>query len=140
MLWRGRIYSALPFVRSLSGRRVNTGIWGTAAFPSVYRTDVHGFQFLPHLPGWWFASTALAAIGAATLMSPLVIMGTVCLALGAAGWLTTIIRCLLFGWNSDLSAVQSAHGRMAMLSHRLLIAWMHFIQPIARFYGRVRGM
>ena len=41
MLWRGRIYSPLPFVRSLSGTRVNAGVWGTAAFPSVYRTDVH---------------------------------------------------------------------------------------------------
>ena len=40
MLWRGRIYSPLPFVRALAGRRVNTGVWGTAAFPSVYSTDV----------------------------------------------------------------------------------------------------
>ncbi len=37
MLWRGRIYSPLPFVRSLWGERINAGVWGTAAFPSVYR-------------------------------------------------------------------------------------------------------
>ncbi len=36
MLWRGHIYSPLPFLRSLSGRRINTGVWGTAAFPSIY--------------------------------------------------------------------------------------------------------
>ena len=48
MLWRGRIYSPLPFVRSLWGTRINAGVWGTAAFPSVYRTDVHPFAFLPH--------------------------------------------------------------------------------------------
>lgn len=48
MLWRGRIYSPLPFLRSLWGTRINAGVWGTAAFPSVYRTDVHPFAFLPH--------------------------------------------------------------------------------------------
>jgi GT2 family glycosyltransferase/DNA-binding beta-propeller fold protein YncE len=140
MLWRGRIYSALPFVRSLSGRRVNTGVWGTAAFPSVYRTDVYGFQFMPHLPAWWFASSALLLVGAGAIFSPFVGLAIVSLVLGALGWLTTIGRCLLFGWNSDLSDVEAARGRAASMRHRLLIAWMHFIQPIARFYGRVRGM
>ena len=33
------------FVRSLSGTGVNAGVWGTAAFPSVYRTDGHPFAF-----------------------------------------------------------------------------------------------
>ena len=33
MVWHGRIYSPLPFVRSLSRQRVNSGIWGTASFP-----------------------------------------------------------------------------------------------------------
>ena len=140
MLWRGRIYSALPFVRSLSGRRINTGIWGTAAFPSVYRTDVHGFQFLPHLPAWWFTSTALMAIGAGTLLSRYVVLATLLLGLGSLGWLITVARCLLFGWSSDLSGLPTAHRRTAALRHRLLIAWMHFIQPIARFHGRIRGM
>jgi cellulose synthase/poly-beta-1,6-N-acetylglucosamine synthase-like glycosyltransferase len=65
MLWRGRIYSPLPFVRSLSGRRINTGIWGTAAFPSVYRTDVHPFAFLPHSMRWQAISFVLTLTGAA---------------------------------------------------------------------------
>ena len=52
MLWRGRIYSPLPFVRSLWGTKINAGVWGTAAFPSVYRTDVHPFAFLPHSIRW----------------------------------------------------------------------------------------
>ena len=59
MLWRGRIYSPLPFVRSLWGTRINAGVWGTAAFPSVYRTDVHPFAFLPHSIRWQVFSTIL---------------------------------------------------------------------------------
>jgi GT2 family glycosyltransferase len=58
MLWRGRIYSPLPFVRSLWGTRINAGVWGTAAFPSVYRTDVHPFAFLPHSIRWQVVSAA----------------------------------------------------------------------------------
>jgi hypothetical protein len=58
MLWRGRIYSPLPFVRSLWGERINAGVWGTAAFPSVYRHDVHPFAFLPHSIRWQVLSFA----------------------------------------------------------------------------------
>ena len=61
MLWRGRIYSPLPFVRSLWGARINAGVWGTAAFPSVYRTDVHPFAFLPHSVRWQVLSFVLDA-------------------------------------------------------------------------------
>ena len=61
MLWRGRIYSPLPFVRSLWGTRINAGVWGTAAFPSVYRTDVHPFAFLPHSIRWQVLSFVLGA-------------------------------------------------------------------------------
>ena len=39
MLWRGSIYSPLPFVRSLWGTRINAGVWGTAAFPYGPKID-----------------------------------------------------------------------------------------------------
>ena len=68
MLWRGRIYSPLPFVRSLSGTKINAGVWGTAAFPSVYRTDVHPFAFLPHSIRWQVLSFVLAMAGLAIAM------------------------------------------------------------------------
>src|SRR5471030_2956804 len=63
MLWHGRIYSPLPFVRSLWGTRINAGVWGTAAFPSVYRTDVHPFAFLPHSIKWQALSFLLVMAG-----------------------------------------------------------------------------
>src|SRR5260370_17902832 len=65
MLWRGRIYSPLPIVQSLWGTRINAGVWGTAAFPSVYRTDVHPFAFLPHSIRWQVLSFVLTLAGAA---------------------------------------------------------------------------
>ena len=64
MLWRGRIYSPLPFVRSLSGTRINTGVWGTAPFPSVYRTDVHPFAVPAALASWRRSRPCAASLGA----------------------------------------------------------------------------
>ena len=69
MLWHGRIYSPLPFIRSLSQRRVNSGVWGTAPFPSVYSTSVHPAQLLPHSPAWQVLSTLALIAGAAAFTS-----------------------------------------------------------------------
>ena len=53
MLWHGRIYSPLPFLRSAAERRVNTGVWGTAAFPSIYSTQLTGgISFPIRRCGW----------------------------------------------------------------------------------------
>ena len=59
--WRGHIYSPLPFVRSLRTKRINAGPFGTAGFPSVYRTDAHPFAYLPHSGRWQVAWMVLLA-------------------------------------------------------------------------------
>ena len=56
------------------------------------------------------------------------------------GWGTTILRCVRFGLRSDLSPLRGTTTRLGRVAHRLLIAVLHFIQPLARFHGRVRGM
>ncbi len=140
MVWRGRIYSPLPFVRSLSGRRINTGVWGTAAFPSVYRTDVSAAQFLPHAPLWLAVSTLVSMAGTAALLSSSTGTAALLLAAGMLGWGTTILRCVLFGLRSDMSQLRTRTTRLGRMRYRLLIAALHFIQPLARFHGRVRGM
>ena len=140
MIWRGRIYSPLPFVRSLSGRRVNTGVWGMAAFPSVYRTDVNGAQFLPHSPLWLALATLALMAGAAAMLSPFTGVAVLLLATGLLGWGTTILRCVRFALRSDLSQLRTTTSWLGRVRCRLLIAVLHFIQPLARFYGRFRGM
>ena len=141
-VWRGRIYSPLPFVRALSGRRVNTGVWGTAAFPSVYRTDVLPYQFLPHSPAWFAVSTGLLASGALVALTPYAGAAVVLSVAGALGWLVTVGRCVVFACQSDMSPLTPIDRwwRPAKLSYRILIGWLHFIQPLARLWGRVRGM
>ena len=139
MLWHGRIYSPLPFIRSLSQRRVNSGVWGTAPFPSVYSTSVHPAQLLPHSPAWQVLSTLALVAGAAAFTSGYIGLTVALLLAGVLGWLTTVARCLRFGWRSDLDGVASVRGVSSRVGHRVLIAWLHFLQPLARFAGRIRG-
>jgi len=139
MLWYGRIYSPLPFIRSLSQRRVNSGVWGTAPFPSVYSTSVHPAQLLPHSPAWQGLSTLSLVAGAAAFASGFIGLAVALLLTGGLGWITTLARCLRFGWRSDLGGVASVHGVLTRVAHRLLIAWLHFLQPLARCSGRIRG-
>ncbi len=130
MLWRGRIYSPLPFVRALYRDRLNTGTWGTAAFPSIYNTGASGFTFLPASAGWlvlafflMFASVLLDFAYHDAARAAFI--------LGSAGFLTSIVRCLRFAWQAEFPT--------ATLRDRMLIASLHMIQPLARLRGRIRG-
>jgi GT2 family glycosyltransferase/DNA-binding beta-propeller fold protein YncE len=135
MLWRGRIYSPLPFVRSLWGTRINAGVWGTAAFPSVYRTDVHPFAFLPHSIKWQVLSFVLFLGGlgvAATRQhrwAAALLLGS-----GLIGIAFTIAKNVIYAMRSD---VHSLRGHR--LWYRGMVAYLHFIQPLARVRGRIRG-
>ena len=139
MLWHGRIYSPLPFIRSLTRQRVNSGIWGTAAFPSVYSTAAGTTELLPHSPTWQALSTFALVAGAVAFFSGFVGLTVALVVAGVLGWLTTVARCLRFGWRSDLDRVASVRGLSSRVGHRLLIAWLHFLQPLARLAGRLRG-
>ena len=135
MLWRGRIYSPLPFVRSLWGTRINAGVWGTAAFPSVYRTDVHPFAFLPHSIRWQVLSFVLALLGGGVATtgrhqwSAALLLGG-----GLVGITVTITKNVAYAMRSE---VDSLPGRR--LWYRAIVAYLHFIQPLARVFGRIRG-
>src|SRR6185295_18914724 len=51
-----------------------------------------------------------------------------------------LTRCALFAARSDLSGLPGATTWRGQLRYRALIAWLHLLQPVARVYGRVRGM
>src|SRR5262245_54452424 len=130
MLWHGRIYSPLPFIRSLTRQRVNSGIWGTAAFPSVYSTAAGTTELLPHSPAWQALSTLAFVAGAVAFASGYFGLTVALVLSGVLGWLTTVARCLRFGWRSNLDRVASVRGLSSRVAHRVLIAWLHFLQPL----------
>jgi hypothetical protein len=124
MLWRGRIYSPLPFVRSLWGMRINAGVWGTAAFPSVYRTDVHPFAFLPHSIKWQVVSFVFMLGGLAVA------------ATGQHGWSATLLlgAGLIGTAGHDreerhlCAPVGCGFAARRRLWYRAMVAYLHFIQ------------
>ena len=150
MLWRGRIYSPLPFVRSLWGTRINAGVWGTAAFPSVYRTDVHPFAFLPHSIRWQVLSFILAVAGAiVAIVGGHQWAAAILLATGGVGLAATVAKNITYAWRSDVASLPGvgANARRhplrrawARLWYRVLVGHLHFIQPLARVRGRIRGL
>jgi GT2 family glycosyltransferase/DNA-binding beta-propeller fold protein YncE len=143
MLWRGRVYSPLPFVRSLSEARVNAGIWGTAPFPSVYHTDAHPLAYLPHSAQWQGLVVLLIMLGAGGLLAGSSLFGLIALGLGLSGLATTAVKCWSYAQNSDLDGlapIGSLPPRASRRRYRQMIAWLHFIQPFARLRGRLRGL
>jgi glycosyltransferase involved in cell wall biosynthesis len=140
--WRGHIYSPLPFIRLMSSDRIHAGPFGSAAFPSIYRTDAHPFAYMPHSGRWQIAWTLLLGAGAvaAYVGSPRAV------ALSAAAlmaMIATLVRCGHCGWRSDLTSLPPI-GRLSLgvsrALYRLTISGLHFLQPFARLYGRVRGV
>jgi GT2 family glycosyltransferase/DNA-binding beta-propeller fold protein YncE len=136
MLWRGRIYSPLPFVRSLWSERINAGVWGTAAFPSVYRADVHPFAFLPHSVNWQIFSFLLTIVGTAVAVTGQhAWAAALLLVTGLVGIAVTLAKNVSYAWRSD---VDSLPGHP--LWYRTTVAYLHFIQPFARVRGIIRGI
>ena len=141
MLWRGHISSPLPFLKALGARRVNTGVWGTAPFPSIYSEDSHRLEYLPHTPAWMAVSLAFVLIGTTDI-----VVGTPdirLLLVGLSGWLVTVSRCVQYASRTDLRGLPAIGGRSLLASrviYRGLIAWLHLVQPLARIRGRIRGM
>ena len=141
-LWRGRIYSPLPFIKAISRVRINAGIWGTAAFPSVYCTHIPSIGFLPHLIQWQLLSLLLAFGGLGGLLAERDGLALLLLLLAGIGLATTMGKCLLYSWQSDIRTLPPI-GPLPRQTSRALyragITWLHFVQPIARAWGRLRG-
>ena len=142
--WRGRIYSPLPFIQSLSARRLHSGVWGTAAFPTVYQTHAHPLKALPHTPEWQIAALVLLAAGLAMLpASHDLLLPLLAIAAGVAGAAITLFKCAAYARRSDIEGLRP-HPRygaaMSRLIYRATIAWLHIVQPFARAYGHLRGL
>lgn len=141
-VWHGRIYSPLPFIRSLSKTRIDAGVWGTAAFPSVYHPGVPPFSLLPHAPTWVLASVALLIAGVSAWPAGFVKAALACVVLGTSGLIASILPCVRCAFATDvrvLPQLPGRSGRASRLMVRSVIAWLHFLQPLAREVGRYQG-
>ena len=141
--WRGHIYSPLPFVRSQSRPRVNVGIWGSAAFPSVYHRQAVSLAFLPHTVGWQTPVSFVDRRGAAARLGHGPTVGALLAAIGIAGLATTLVQCVGYALASDIDSLSNIgrHSRRSSrVIYRAMIVWLHLLQPFARAAGYLRGL
>ena len=90
---------------------------------------------------WQMASVALAAVGVGCLAVGQTRAAGVMLFAAGIGFATTISRCLVYGWQTDVTVLPQIGGsqRLSALRYRLMISWLHLAQPIARAWGRFLG-
>jgi len=128
--WQGRLYGrgAAP----ASGGRIYHGTWNSAPFQSLYRPAESWLAALPLVPEWYLAVAALALLSLLGLAwAPL----GWALALAAIGGLASVVSAL----RGAASASFAGAGGARLRRLRLLTAWLHLIQPLARLRGRLDG-
>lgn len=132
--WVGRVYGN-GFTQMLGRRRgrIYQGIWGSAPFQSIYQPAPTRLRSLPMMPEWFLVILALAVFSAfGFLWRPLFL--TAPLLLVAVGALLA---------QAIMNAAQSpvANATMAPFARvrlRVLTAFLHVVQPLARLRGRLR--
>ncbi len=140
--WHGHIYSPLPFLRRLTGTRIDSGVWGTAAFPSVYHPDADPWMLAPH-SAVWMATAAAAFVGG--LVASAGVGGGLALVvmlLGLAGLLASLVKCAACAVATDERLLPQVPGwspRASRLAVRGVMTALHLLQPLAREVGWLRG-
>ena len=132
--WGGRIYSdgLLRSVQCARGR-IYQGTWGTAFYTRMYSPQPGLLHSLPAMPEWVLLNVLLAGLSAMGFLWPRLLVALPLLILClSVGLLTVALRisCVRF------SSCPETH--FARVRLRILTAFLYLLQPLARFWGRLR--
>lgn len=128
----GRIYGK-GFEHILGvGSRIYHGVWGSAPFQSLYQRSPGTLLCLPTMPEWhllvWFlGGCALLGLEWPPLLAALPLL--------LAAIAITIVQSLRAAFRATVSCRR--RGAVAGAQLRLITAWLHFLQPLARLTGRI---
>jgi glycosyltransferase involved in cell wall biosynthesis len=129
--WGGRIYGN-GFTLPIKWKKdhVFHGTWGTALFQSVYQRADSFWAALPLMPEWYLFTALLGIIGLLGIFwNPLL-----------WAWLPFWISIGIVVTQAVISAslnVSLPADKKRNPKYRLLITYLHLIQPAARLYGRI---
>lgn len=127
--WVGRIYAPYPFFH-LSAPVIYHGLWGSAPFQPMYEPRRGGaLTYLPRAMEWHITLGALIILG---------VFFPWALILVALGLAYTVCYCVACTSQAELD-VLGPRTRVQRIKWRLMIAWLHFLEPLARDWGRLRG-
>jgi O-antigen biosynthesis protein len=128
--WGGRIYGN-GVTRPLEVRRnrIFYGIWGSAPFQSVYQPATSQLAFFPLMPEWYLLTGTLGVLSVLGAQWPALLWA-----------LPVFVVCLLAvvvqAGVSAAGVKVAGAGAGRWLKYWLLTAGLHFVQPVARLWGR----
>jgi GT2 family glycosyltransferase len=126
--WSGVIYGARAPGRF--GQRIYRGVYGSAAYQSVYRGGGHGLD-VAHQAG---VPAALGALVLAALALPVPALR------GAAAVATALVLSFVAGLAAvDVAGARPPTGVPRPRRFRLAVAAHHLLQPVVRAWGRWRA-
>jgi hypothetical protein len=128
--WTGQIYGN-GVTQPLEPRKgkIFHGIWGTAPFQSIYQPAPTLIAFLPLMPEWYLLIGFLAFLSVLGLVwSPLLLA----IPVAVAALLVLLVQAGVSAAKARFP-VQSTTQRF---KYWALTTFLHFIQPLARLYGR----
>ncbi len=129
--WAGRIYAPYPPFRLFTPPVIYHGLWGSAGFQPMYQPGGGVLSFLPRAMEWHLSLTALAVLG---VVFPWAFL------LCGIGLLYTAWYCVYCAAKAELGTFEDAPSSLSQhLRWRATIAWLHFLEPIARDWGRLKG-
>jgi cellulose synthase/poly-beta-1,6-N-acetylglucosamine synthase-like glycosyltransferase len=129
--WSGRLYGSGVINFFLSRPRIYHGTWGSAPFQSVYEPASGLFSAIPLMPEWYFLLGLLGLLSAFGLAWPPLFLLLPVFVLAVAA---TLVQAGIAARNQHLVA----EPWLRRLGLRVLISWLHLLQPLARLLGRIR--
>lgn len=132
--WAGRIYAPYPFFRMMNRRLIYHGIWGSAPFQPMYEPGAANWlAILPRAMEW---HVALACLAVFAVFFP---WAWSLVGLGVAYTIGYCVACALDAKLDGLVAGDEAPNLMRRIRWRSMIAWLNFLEPLARDWGRLKG-
>jgi GT2 family glycosyltransferase/membrane protein implicated in regulation of membrane protease activity len=132
--WAGRIYgNGIPRGLRIARPRVYAGVWGTAAYQSLYQPNLSIPASLLLTPEWWLAIVGVTIIAlGGMLWSPLL------WAAPLAGLMVVppILQAMLGAAAANYS--DKPRGQSEKIKRFWLTTVFHLGQPLARLWGRIK--
>jgi GT2 family glycosyltransferase len=128
--WAGRIYgngftSPIKFQKD----KIFHGVWGTSLFQSVYEPAGSFIASIPLMPEWYVLTASFGLLGLlGFLWQPMFLL----IPLFILAVFIVFIQAVI---SSKKNSSLQPHEKKK-IKYRLLIIFLHMIQPIARLYGR----
>ncbi len=132
--WGGTIYAPYPKFRLIGKPVIYHGLWGSAGFQSMYNAGGEGT--LSFLPRAMELHVSLAVLAFISVFFPWMLI-LIFLGLGY-----TVFYCFSCAYKANLGFAeekQLSRSWVHKFKWRAMIALLHFIEPLARDWGRIKG-